>query len=107
MTPPLPAGKVSQTSVTVLAFAASIALLYYGHVFFITMVIAVTIAFLLDPIVTFFVKMRLPRAVASFIVCSIALLLLYFMGLGLYTELSGFAEELPLYSQRSNELVDN
>ena len=107
MTPPLPAGKVSQTSVTVLAFAASIALLYYGHVFFITMVIAVTIAFLLDPIVTFFVKMRLPRAVASFIVCSIALLLLYFMGLGLYTELSGFAEELPLYSQRINDLVDN
>ena len=107
ITPPLPTGKVSQTSVTVLAFAASIALLYYGHVFFITMVIAVTIAFLLDPVVTFFVKMRLPRAVASFIVCTIALLLLYLMGLGLYTELAGFAEELPVYSQRMNELVDN
>ena len=107
MTPPLPTGKVSQTSVSVLAFAAGIALLYYGHVFFITMVFAITIAFLLDPVVTFFVKMRLPRAVASFIVCSIALLLLYLMGLGLYTELSGFAEELPTYSQRMNELVDN
>ena len=107
ITPPLPTGKVSQTSVSVLALAASIALLYYGRVFFITMVIAVTIAFLLDPIVTFFVKMRLPRAVASFIVCSIALLLLYLMGLGLYTELAGFAAELPTYSQRMNELVDN
>jgi predicted PurR-regulated permease PerM len=107
ITPPLPTGKVSQTSVTVLAVTASIALLYFGHVFFITMVVAVTIAFLLDPIVTFFVKMRLPRAVASFIVCSIALLLLYLMGLALYTELSGFAEELPVYSQRMNDLVDN
>jgi predicted PurR-regulated permease PerM len=107
ITPPLPTGKVSQTSVTVLAVAASIALLYFGHIFFITMVIAVTIAFLLDPVVTFFVKMRLPRAVASFVVCSTALLLLYFMGLGLYTELSGFAEELPIYSQRMNDLVDN
>ena len=107
ITPPLPTGKVSQTSVTVLAVAATIALLYFGHIFFITMVIAVTIAFLLDPVVTFFVKMRLPRAVASFIVCSITLLLLYFMGLGLYTELSGFAEELPIYSQRMNDLVDN
>lgn len=107
ITPPLPTGKVSQTSVTVLAVAASIALLYYGHIFFITMFIAITIAFLLDPVVTFFVKLRLPRAVASFIVCSIALLLLYLMGLGLYTELSGFAEELPAYSQRMNELVDN
>ena len=107
ITPPLPTGKVSQTSVTVLAVAASIALLYFGHIFFITMVIAVTIAFLLDPVVTFFVKLRLPRAVASFIVCSITLLLLYFMGLGLYTELSGFAEELPIYSQRMNDLVDS
>jgi predicted PurR-regulated permease PerM len=103
----LPTGKVSQTSVTVLAVAASIALLYYGHVFFITMVIAITIAFLLDPVVTVFVKLRLPRAVASFIVCSIALLLLYLMGLGLYTELAGLAEELPAYSQRMNDMVDN
>jgi predicted PurR-regulated permease PerM len=107
ITPPLPTGKASQTSVTVLAVAASIALLYYGHIFFITMVIAITIAFLLDPVVTFFVKLRLPRAVASFIVCSSALLLLYLMGLGLYTEFAGFAEELPNYSQRMNELVDN
>jgi predicted PurR-regulated permease PerM len=107
ITPPLPTGKVSQTSVTVLAVAASIALLYFGHVFLITMVIAITIAFLLDPVVTFFVKMRLPRAVASFIVCSITLLVLYLMGLGLYTELSGFAEELPVYSQRMNDLVDS
>lgn len=107
ITPPLPTSKVSQTSVTVLAVAATIALLYFGHIFFITMVIAITIAFLLDPVVTFFVKMRLPRAVASFIVCSIALLLLYLMGLGLYTELSGLAEALPTYSQRMNDLVDN
>jgi predicted PurR-regulated permease PerM len=107
ITPPLPTGKVSQTSVSVLAVTATIALLYFGHIFFITMVIAITIAFLLDPVVTVFVKMRLPRAVASFIVCSITLLTLYLMGLGLYTELSGFAEELPVYSQRMNDLVDN
>jgi predicted PurR-regulated permease PerM len=107
ITPPLPTSKASQTSVTVLAVAAAIALLYYGHVFLITVVIAITIAFLLDPIVTVFVKLRLPRAFASFIVCSIALLLLYLIGLGLYTEVAGFAEELPTYSQRMNDMVDD
>ena len=107
VTPPLHTQKTRQTSITVLAFAASIALLYYGHIFFITMVIAVIIAFLLDPVVTAFVKLRLPRAVASFIVCSIALLTLYLMGLGLYTQFSGFVEELPSYNQRMNEIVDN
>jgi predicted PurR-regulated permease PerM len=97
----------SQTSVKILAVAASIALLYYGHVFFITVLIASIIAFLLDPVVTVFVKLRLPRSVASFIVCSIALLTLYLMGLGLYTQFSGFVEELPTYSQRMNQMVDN
>jgi predicted PurR-regulated permease PerM len=86
---------------------AGIALLYFGRVFLITVVIAVIIAFLLDPVVSAFMKLRVPRAVASFFVCSIALLALYLMGLGLYTEFSGFVEELPNYSQRMNDLVDN
>jgi len=105
--PTAPTRGPAQAGVTVLAFAAAIALLYFGRIFFITVVIACIIAFLLDPVVTAFVKMRLPRAVASFIVCSIALLVLYLIGLGLYTQFSGFVEDLPNYSQRMNEIVDN
>jgi predicted PurR-regulated permease PerM len=107
LTSPVVTRSVGQTSVKVLAVAASVALLYFGHVFFITVLIAIIIAFLLDPIVTAFVKLRLPRAVASFIVCSIALLVLYLLGLGLYTQFSGFVEDLPTYSQRMNEMVDS
>jgi predicted PurR-regulated permease PerM len=105
--PTLPAPKPAQAGITLLAIAASVALLYFGRVFFITVVVAITIAFLLDPVVTAFVKMRLPRAVASFIVCSIALLALYLLGLGLYSQFSGFVDELPAYSQRMNDMVDN
>jgi predicted PurR-regulated permease PerM len=93
--------------IAILAIAAGIALLYFGRVFFITMVVAITIAFLLDPVVTAFVKLRVPRAVASFIVCSSALLILYLLGLGLYSQFSGFVDELPAYSQRMNDMVDN
>jgi len=105
--PTLPAQTPVNGGVTLLAIAGSVALLYFGRVFFITMVVAITIAFLLDPVVTAFVKMRLPRAVASFIVCSIALLALYLLGLGLYSEFAGFVDELPAYSQRMNDMVDN
>jgi len=105
--PPLPAQKAGQISVAVLAAAAAVALLYFGRVFLITMVVAAIIAFLLDPVVTVFVRMRLPRAVASFIVCSIALLVLYLLGLGVYTEVSSFLDDLPAYSQRMNDIVDN
>jgi predicted PurR-regulated permease PerM len=106
-TPKLPVQRQSQTGVTILAVAATVALLYFGRVFFITMVVAITIAFLLDPLLKPFLKLRMPRAVASFIVCSVALLVLYLIGLGLYTQFSGFVQELPIFSQRMNELVDN
>ena len=87
--------------------AASIALLYYGRVFLITVVIAVIIAFLLDPIVTAFVRLRLPRPVSSFVVCSIALLLLYLGGLAIYSQFVGLVDDLPAYSERLNGLVDS
>src|SRR5580658_7908935 len=103
-TPKLPAQKSTQSGVTILAVAAAVALLYFGRVFFITMVVAITIAFLLDPLVTPFLKLRMPRAVASFIVCSVALLVLYLFGLALYTQFAGFVEELPTFSERMNEL---
>ncbi len=106
-TPPIPAQRAVQISVAVLAAAAAVALLYFGRVFFITVVVAAIIAFLLDPVVTVFVRMRLPRAVASFVVCSITLLVLYLMGLGVYTEVSSFLGDLPTYSQRMNDIVDN
>lgn len=106
-TPRAPAARPAQAGVTILATAASVALLYFGRVFFITVVVAITIAFLLDPLVTPFLKLRMPRAVASFIVCSFALLLLYLLGLGLYTQFSGLVQELPTFSQRMNDLVDN
>ncbi|MGI8741042.1 MAG: AI-2E family transporter [Bryobacteraceae bacterium] len=107
LSPTLPARKPANLSVTVLAFAACIVLLYFGRVFFITLLVAGIIAFLLDPVVMIFVKLRLPRPVSSFIVCSIALFAVYLAGLGMYTEFAGLAEDLPAYSQRLNTLVDS
>lgn len=106
-TPTVPVPRHTQAGVSILSVAAIVALLYFGRVFFITIVIAVTIAFLLDPLLPPLLKLRMPRAVASFIVCTFALLVLYLFGLGLYTQVSGFTQELPTFSQRMNQLVDN
>ena len=90
-----------------MTLGAAIAMLYFGRVFFITIIIASMIAFLLDPLVVLFMRIRLPRGVASFAVCSIGLMFLYFAGLGLYTETLVIAGDLPAYGERINELVDN
>jgi predicted PurR-regulated permease PerM len=102
-----PTQRSVQIGVGILAAAATIVLLYYGRVFFITVVIATMIAFLLEPPVQLFMKARLPRGVASFLVCTIALVGLYFAGLGLYTEAQYMAGDLPAYGERLNELVEN
>ena len=51
-------------------------------------------------------RLRLPRGLASFVVCSISLMFLYLAGLGLYTESVAMLDDLPAYSERINELVD-
>lgn len=95
-----------QIGVSVLALGAAVLLLYWGRTFFITVIIASIIAFLLDPVVELFTRMRLPRSVASFLVCSISLMFLYLAGLGLYTESLAMVAELPAYGERINELVE-
>jgi predicted PurR-regulated permease PerM len=92
--------------VGILAAGAAVALLYFGRVFFITVIIASMIAFLLDPLVVFFMKLRMPRGLASFVVCTIALIVLYLAGLGLYFQGQQMAQDLPAYGARISEMVD-
>jgi len=93
--------------VGILAAGAAIALLYFGRVFFITVIIASMIAFLLDPLVIMFMKLRMPRGLASFVVCSIGLIGLYLAGVGIYLQGLEIADDLPAYGARITEMVDS
>jgi len=90
----------------VIALGVTVVLLYWGRVFFITSIIAVIIAFILEPFVGLLMRARLPRSVASFVVCTMALMLLYLIGLGAYTQIAGLWEEVPRFSQRINNIVE-
>ncbi len=90
----------------IVAMGVIIAILYIGRVFFITSIIAVTIAFILEPFVGLLMRMHLPRSLASFVVCTVALLFLYVAGLGAYSQLAGLYEDLPKYGQRIGDIVD-
>ena len=52
----------------IVAMGVIIAILYFGRVLFITFIIAVTIAFILEPFVGLLMRLRLPRSLASFVV---------------------------------------
>jgi predicted PurR-regulated permease PerM len=81
-----------------------VALVYFGQGFLVTLITAVTIGFLLEPFVELFTRLRLPRAVASFVVCSLALLLLYGASLALYSQVSGLIADMPRYSARITQI---
>ena len=90
----------------IVAMGVIIAILYFGRVLFIASIVAVTIAFILEPFVGLLMRMHLPRSLASFLVCTVALLLLYVCGLGAYSQLAGLYEDLPTYGQRIGDMVD-
>jgi predicted PurR-regulated permease PerM len=91
---------------TIIALAAAIALLYYGRMFLVTLSVAVILAFILEPFVGLLIRIRLPRPVASFVICAFAVCGLYLAGLGLYTQAAGFADDLPKYSERIADIVE-
>jgi predicted PurR-regulated permease PerM len=99
--------EVRHFALPIIAVGVVIAILYFGRVFFITSLAAVMLAFILEPFVTLLVRIRFPRSMASFVVCAAALSILYLIGMGAYAQFSGLAEELPQYSQRIGELVEN
>jgi len=94
-------------AVVSLGVAALTALLYFGRLFLMTLLVAAVLALILDPFVAMLGRLRIPRAAASFIVCGMALLVLYLVGLGLYTQIADLIEEMPKYQQRINDLVDH
>lgn len=98
--------KSLQIGVGILAAGAAVALLYYGRAFFVTICIASMIAFLLDPVVLLVMRLRVPRGLASFVVCAVSLVLLYLGAVGLYAQGQEIAANLPAFGQRVNELVD-
>ena len=90
----------------VIALGVAIAILYYGRVFFITSIIAVIIAFILEPFVALLMRAHFPRGLAAFVVCAIALALLYVMGMGAFSQLAAIYADLPKYGQRIGDIVD-
>jgi len=96
----------SNAATRIIAVACIIAMLYYGRAFFVTLISAVIITFILQPFVIGFMSWKIPRSIASFLVCSMFVLLVYFSGLGLVTQASGLVDDLPGYGKKIGELID-
>jgi len=98
--------QIRNTGGILFTFGVATALLYFGRLFIVTLLLSIFIAFILEPVVNLFIRFRVPRGVASFLVCSLALMILYSGALLTYSQAAGIWEELPSYSQRISQLTD-
>jgi predicted PurR-regulated permease PerM len=89
------AEAVHSYALSIIAAGVLIAFLYWARPVIITALVAVIIAFLLEPPVGFLTRARVPRPLATFFVCVVAVLTLYFVGHALWNQLSGIARDAP------------
>jgi len=94
-------------ALNIIAGGVIIAVLYWARIVFITVTLAVITALILEPLVSLLVKARFPRALASFVVCAVALLALYFTGLAAYHQLSSIAGDVPAFKENLASFVEN
>src|SRR5580658_7125815 len=91
--------QVHSYALPTIAAGVIIAILYWARVVFITTIISVIIALILEPFVGILVRLRIPRPLAALMVGAIAALGLYFAGLAAYRQLSGLASDVPAFKE--------
>lgn len=86
--------------IRIIAFAAFSALCYFGAAVIITIVLAILIAYMLDPIVNLLRRVRIPRPVAAVFVMLVSGVIVGAMLTLLFDRANEFSENLPKYSTR-------
>ena len=89
--------QVHGYALPVIAAGVVIAILYWARVVFITTIISVIFALILEPFVGLLIRLRLPRALATFMVGVIAALGLYFSAVAAWGQLAGLANDVPAF----------
>jgi len=92
--------KVSSAATTIVATAVVLTICYIAKPVLITLLVAILFAFLLEPIVNLFLRMRVPRPVGALIALLLVGALLYGMTSAFYSKAVDFSQQLPEYTEK-------
>lgn len=104
---PGPRISISNVSLKLLAVALILTFLYFAASVLITLLLAILLAYFLDPIVEFLERMRMARTIASMIAVLLLIGVLGAVGYGLYSRTSDFAANWPKYSGTLKKAVNS
>jgi predicted PurR-regulated permease PerM len=91
--------KGSTFSLRVIAGAIILLFLYYAQGVVITLLLAILLAYFLDPAVEMLERARLPRTIGALVMVLVLIAVLVAVGYGLWTRTADFAENWPKYSE--------
>jgi predicted PurR-regulated permease PerM len=89
----------------IIAVGVVLTLCYVAELVLVVMLSSILLAFILAPVVDFFLQTRMPRSVASFVAVMLLLGLLYGVTYISYNQASNFLQVLPKYSDRIRTAV--
>jgi predicted PurR-regulated permease PerM len=98
---------VTGYALPIIASGVAIAILYWARVFFITAIISVIIALILEPLVGILARLKIPRSLATFIVGLTAAMVLYLGGSAAYNQLAGLAADVPAFQENLAGFITN
>jgi len=96
----LPSNKLLNIVLGMISVFMFVYVLIIGEVIILPFMIAVFFTFLLDPIVEFLVKLKIPVGISVTLTLLLALVFLYLMGLLVYASVQSFVEQFPIYQGR-------
>jgi predicted PurR-regulated permease PerM len=99
--------RAGSTAQIVIAVAAGLAICYVGKLVLVTLLVSVLITFMLEPVVAFLVRIRIPRSLGAIIAVLLLLGAAYGASYFFYNRAVSFAHELPKYSQKIQGMLSH
>ena len=81
--------------------------LKYSKPVLIPFFLAIFLSFLLNPVVEFLTRKKIPKSIAIIFILIFTFILLYLLGLLLYSSGKAFASDLPHYGKKFDTLITN
>ena len=96
---------VQAAGLTVVSLAAAVALLYYGRLFFITVIFALFLSFAMRPFISLLERARVPRVLAILLLLFVLVGAMVLLFVNVTAQLNEFYVDLPRYQPRIKELL--
>ncbi len=94
-------------SIHIIAFTAFSVLCYFGATVMVTIVLAILVAYLLDPVANLLQRIRIPRSLAIFVSMMVATVLLAAVVILFIDRAQAFSDNLPRYRSKIQRVTGN